>query len=89
MKGKRFSEQEIVAILREAERGDQTVADLCRAHGIADHTFYRWRRQFGSLPAPELRRLRELEKENTRLKRIVVDRDLEIDALRELVAKNY
>ncbi|TFH64186.1 MAG: transposase [Gemmatimonadales bacterium] len=89
MKSKRFSEPEIVAILREAERGEQTIAELCRAHGIADHTFYRWRRKFGSLPAPELRLLRELEKENVRLKRLVVDRDLEIDALRELVAKNY
>ena len=89
MKSKRFSESEIVTILRQAEAGGQTIGEVCRAHGITETTFYRWRRKFGSLPAPELRRLRELEKENSRLKRLVAERDLEIDAMRELVAKNF
>jgi putative transposase len=88
MKAKRFSEEQIVRILREAEVGDKNIADVCRAHAITETTFYRWRRKFADLPLPEVRRLRELERENARLKRLLADRVLEVDAMQELLSKN-
>ena len=87
MKAKRFSEEQIIRILREAEQGDLSIVDLCRKHGITDATFYRWRRKYGGLGVAEVHRLRELEKENTRLKRLLAERDLEIDAMQELLSK--
>jgi putative transposase len=87
MKAKRFSEEQIIRILREAEQGDESIIDVCRKHAITDATFYRWRRKYAGLQLAEVHRLRELEKENARLKRIVAERDLEIDAMRELLSK--
>ena len=87
MKVKRFSEDEIVRILREAETGGKNIADVCRAHGITETTFYRWRREFAGLPRPEVRRLRELEKENARLKRLLAECDLEVDAMQGLLSQ--
>ena len=89
MKRKRFSEEQIIRILKEAERGDKSIGEVCREQGVAENTFYRWRRKFGGLSVPEMRRLRELEKENARLKRLVAERDLEIDAMQELLSKNW
>lgn len=89
MKAKRFTEEQVVGILREAEAEGKTISDVCRDHGITETTFYRWRRRFGGLGLPEVRRLRELEQENARLKRLVAERDLEIDAMKELVSKNW
>jgi putative transposase len=86
---KRFSEEQIVRILREAEAANQTVAEVCKAQGISEQTWYRWKKQFGQMDVPDVRRLRELEKENTRLKRIVAERDLEIDALKEVLKTNF
>jgi putative transposase len=86
---KRFSEEQIVRILREAETAKQTVAEVCKAQGISEQTWYRWKKQFGQMDVPDVRRLRELEKENTRLKRIVAERDLEIDALKEVLKTNF
>lgn len=88
MKQKRFSEEQIVGILKEAEASQGTIGDLCRKHGISEFTFYRWRRKYGGLSISEARRLRELEKENTRLKTIVANRDLEIEAMKDLIRKN-
>lgn len=85
MKRSRFSDSEIVGILREAEAPGATITAVCRLHGISENTFYRWRRRFGDLEVSEVRRLRELERENARLKRIVAERDLEIDVMRELI----
>ncbi len=87
MKASQFSDEQIVQILQQAERDDQTIGAVCRAHGIAETTFYRWRKQFGGMTVAEAQRLKELEKENARLKRLLAERDLEVDALKELVAK--
>jgi len=86
---KRFKEEQIVRILRQAEAANQTVAEVCKAQGISEQTWYRWKKQFGQMNVPEVRRLRELEKENTRLKRIVAERDLEIDAMKEVLKANF
>ena len=63
--------------------------EACREQGIAANTYYRWRRKYGGASVPEVRRLRELEKENARLKRLVTERDLEIDAMKELLPGNW
>ena len=86
---KRFSEEQIVRILRQAEAANQTVAGVCKQHGISEQTWYRWKKKFGQMGVPDVRRLRELEKENTRLKRIVAERDLEIDAMKEVLKGNF
>ena len=87
MKRERFSEEKIVGILREAEKGEKPIADLCREHSIAEQTFYRWRRKYGGLDISDVQRLKELTSENARLKRLLAERDLEVDALKELLAK--
>jgi putative transposase len=87
MRKSRFSEVPIVRILRQADAGERTVGQLCREYGISENTFYRWRRRYGGMGLPELRRQRQLEQENARLKRLLAERDLEVDALRELLAK--
>lgn len=83
----RFTEAQIIGFLREAERGEKTVGELCRGHGVSEQTFYRWRRKYGGMAEKDVRRLRELDRENARLKRLLAERDLEIDALRELLGK--
>ena len=88
MKRKRFSEEQIVRILRQAELAEQTAA-VCKEQGISEQTWYRWKRKFGHMEVPDVRRLRELEKENARLKRIVAERDLEIDAMQEVLKGNF
>jgi putative transposase len=87
MKANQFSSEQIIGILAQAERGEQSVNAICREHNIAETTFYRWRKQFGGMSVPEAQRLRELEKENARVKRLLAERDLEVDALKELLGK--
>jgi putative transposase len=89
MKRKRFKEEQIVSILREAQTSGAAINEVCRKHGISEPTFYAWRRKYESMSESEVRRLRELEKENGRLKRLVAERDLEIDAMKELVSKKW
>ena len=84
---KRFTEEQIVAILREAESGEKTVAELARSHGVSEPTIYGWRRKYGGMEQAEVRRLRDLEKENSRLKRLLAERDVEIDVIKELLKK--
>jgi putative transposase len=84
---KRFTEEQIVSILREAESGHKTVAELARHHGVSEPTFYSWRRKYGGMEQAEVRRLRELEKDNARLKRLLAERDLEIDVIKEFLKK--
>lgn len=89
MKKRRFSEEQIITILREAERGEKNIGEICRAHGVAEQSFYRWRRKYGGLEVSEAKRMRELERENARLKRLLANRDLEVDALKELLGKKW
>jgi putative transposase len=87
MKRSRFSEEQIIGVLKEAEAGAR-VSELCRRHGISDATFYTWRSKYGGLEVSEVRRLRQLEEENRRLKAIVADQALDIRALKDVLAKN-
>jgi putative transposase len=87
MKGSRFSEEQIIGVLKEVEAGAK-VSELCRRHGISDATFYTWRSKYGGLEISEMRRLRQLEEENRRLKSIVADQALDIRALKDVLAKN-
>jgi len=88
MKGKRYSEEQIIRILREAEAG-KPVTQVCREQGVSEWSFYRWRRKFGGMDVSEARRLRELEGENARLKRIVAQQALDNDAMKELLRKKW
>ena len=88
MKKKRFSEEQIIAVLKEAEAGAK-VLDLCRKHGISDATFYNWKAKYAGMTVAELRRLRELEAENAKLKRIVADQALDVSALKDLLGRKW
>ena len=87
-RGTRYSEEEIIRILKEVETGTR-VAEVCRQYGVSEQTVYRWRTKYGGLSASELHRLRELEAENSRLKRIVAQQALDIDVLKEVVSKKW
>ena len=88
MRQKRFSEEQIIGILKEADQAGATIQQVCRAQGVSENTFYRWKRKFSGMTVADAKRLRELEKENSRLKTIVANRDLEIEAIKELLRKN-
>ena len=84
MKRSRFSESQIVGILKEADAG-RAVKELCREHGVSPATYYKWKSKFGGMDASELKRVKELEAENSRLKRMYADLSMENDALKELI----
>jgi putative transposase len=87
MRGSRFKEQQIIAVLKEHEAGAAT-GELCRRLGVSEQTLYRWKRKYGGLEVSEARRLRVLEEENARLKRLVAEQALDLQALRDVLAKN-
>ena len=89
MKAGQFTDEQIVAVLQEAARGERPVAALCKDKGISEATFYAWRQKFGGMNAREVQRLKELERENARLKRLLAERDLELDVAKEALAKNF
>ncbi len=86
MKTSRFTETQIIALLKEAENG-VPVADLCRQHGVGKSTFYKWKAKYGGMDASALRRLKELEEENRRLKQMYAELSLEHRILKDIVEK--
>jgi putative transposase len=88
MKCSRFSEEQIIAILKEQESG-VSVADLCRKHGVSDASIYKWKAKFGGMDVSEARRLRSLEDENAKLKRMLADAMLDNVALKDLLGKKW
>ena len=88
MKRSRFTEEQIIGILREQEAGLKT-AEVCRKHGISGATFYKWKAKYGGLDVSEARRLKTLEDENTKLKKLLAERDLEIEVMKEIAAKKW
>ena len=89
MKKSKFSEEQIVGIIREAESSTDSIETLCRKHSISSHTFYRWRNKFGGMEVKDATRLKELERENQRLKKIVADQALDISILKEINSKKW
>jgi putative transposase len=87
MKRSKYTDEQILAIVKEGEAG-RKVADLCRTHGITDQTYYRWKAKYGGMELSEMQRLKQIEDENRRLKQIVADQTLDIQALKAVVAKS-
>jgi putative transposase len=85
---KRFTEEQIIGILKEAEAG-MKVGELCRKHGISDATYYNWKSKFGGMSVSEAQRLRALELENSKLKRLLADAHLDIAALKDVVGRKW
>ncbi len=88
MKGKRFTEEQIIRILQEAETG-LAVADICRKHNCSEQSFYRWKSKFGGMEVSEVKRLRELERENGELKKIVAEQTLDIRMLKDVNSRKW
>jgi len=87
MKGKRYSTEDKIRILREAETVDKSIVEVCKEKGISEQTFHRWKREFGMMPVDQAKRLKELEKENARLKRMLADEILGKELLKEALEK--
>jgi putative transposase len=88
MRKSRYSEEQIISILREHEAG-ASVTDLSRRHGVSEQTIYRWKQKYGGMETSELRRLKQLEAENARLKKLVADQALDNQMLKELLGKKW
>jgi putative transposase len=88
MRGKRFTEDKIIGVLKEAEAGAKII-DVCRRHGISDATYYNWKTKYAGMQRSDIKRLKEVEEENRKLKRIVADQQLEITAMKDIVSKNW
>jgi putative transposase len=88
MKRSRFSDEQIIGILKEHQAG-LSALELCRKYGISDATFYTWRKKYGGMEVSEARRLKSLEEENAKLKRLLADAMLDVSTLREMLGKNF
>ena len=87
MRKARFNEEQMVAVIREADR--EPVSAVAKWHGVSEQTIYTWRKRFGGFQASDVRRLKQLEAENARLKKLVAERDLEIEVMKEVATKNW
>ena len=87
MRKSRFSDEQIVNILREADR--EPVAEVAKRHAVSEQAIYTWRKKFGEMASSDVKRLKELEQENARLRKILAQRDLEIDVMKEIAAKKW
>jgi putative transposase len=88
MKRSRFSEEQIIGVLKEHQAG-VSAQELCRKHGISDATFYTWRRKYGGMEVSQARKLKGLEQENAKLKRLLADAMIDVSTLREMLGKNF
>ncbi len=88
MKSSRFSQEQIIGILKQGQAGIK-VTDLCRQHGISDHTYYRWKSIFGGMEVSEAKRLKALEEENCQLKQLLAEKELDNLGLRTALSKKY
>ena len=88
MKRSRFSEEQIIGVLKEHQEGMSAV-DLCRKHGISDATFYKWRSKYGGMEVSDARKLRALEAENAKLKKLLAESVMDVSTLKEMLGKNF
>lgn len=88
MKAKRFTDEQIIAVLREAEAGAKA-KDLCRKYGISEPTFYNWKAKFGGMTVSDVRRLKDLESENSKLKKLLAESELDEAALKDLLGRKW
>lgn len=88
MKRSRFSEEQIIGILKEHQAG-MSPAELCREHGISDATFYTWRKKYGGMDVSDARRLKALEEENAKLKKLLAEQMMDVSTLREMLTKKF
>ena len=88
MKRSRFTEEQIIGVLKEHQAG-LSAPELCRKHGISDATFYNWRSKYGGMEISEAKRLKQLEDENSRLKKLLAESMMDVSTLREMLGKNF